>query len=56
MKGQLARVKPQNARLISTWDSVEGISLGTDPPPGIIPKLDGLNSTITFILEKVRRR
>ncbi len=57
LKSQLSQVQQQNAKLLSTLDSVESISIGTDSAAGEISrKLDGLSSNVTFIVDKVRRR
>jgi hypothetical protein len=57
MKGQLDRLQFQTAKLTSTIDSVESISIGTDSAAGeISKKLDGIGSNVTFIVDKVRRR
>jgi hypothetical protein len=57
IKGQLDQLQYQNAKITSTLDSVESISIGADSATaGISKKLDGIGSNVTYIVERVRRR
>ena len=57
LNGQLSAVGSQNARLLSTIDSVESVAIGTDANiADISKKVDSINSNVEFVVSKVRRR
>jgi len=57
LNGQLVDLNRQGAKLSSTLDSVESVTLSTDANiAGMGKKIDGINSNVEFIVTKVRRR
>ena len=54
---QLNTLKTQNAKLISTIDSVESVSISTDAAVNdMSKKIDGMDANVSFIVQKLRRR
>jgi hypothetical protein len=54
---QLNTVKTQNAKLISTIDSIESISISTDAAVNDMgKKIDGIDVNMSFAVQKLRRR
>ena len=54
---QLNTLKTQNAKLISTIDSIESISISTDAAVNDIgKKIDGIDVNMSFAVQKLRRR
>jgi hypothetical protein len=57
VNAQLDALKDQNAKLISTIDSIESVSLSTDAGVHDMgKKLEGINTNMTFVVQKMRRR
>ena len=57
VNGQLDALKKQNAKLISTIDSIESVSLSTDAVVHDMGnKVDGIGTNMKFIVQKLRRR
>ncbi len=57
IKSQLNALKIQNAKLISTIDSVESVTLSTDASINEMgKKVDGIDAGISFAVQKLRRR
>ena len=57
INGQLAEIQHTGAKVASTLDSVESVSLSTDAGVhGMSQKVDGIDSNVQFIVSKVRRR
>jgi hypothetical protein len=57
VNGQLDALKNQNAKLISTIDSIESVTISTDS--GIHDmgkKIEGINTNLSFVVHKLRRR
>lgn len=57
INGRLGQLQERNAKIASTLDSVESISLGTDS--AIVQtskKVDDIHSNTAYIVEKIRRR
>ena len=55
--GQLDVLKNQNAKLISTISSIESVSLSTDAGVHDMgKKIDGIDSNLSFVVHKLRRR
>ena len=54
---QLNTLRTQNAKLISTIDSVESVSISTDAAVNdMSKKIDGMDANVSFIVQKLRRR
>jgi hypothetical protein len=54
---QLNTLKTQNAKLISTIDSIESISISTDAAVNDMgKKIDGIDVNMSFVVQKLRRR
>lgn len=57
INGQLNTLNKQNAKLISTIDSIESISLSTDAGVSNIgKKIDGIDSNMSYVVQKLKRR
>ena len=57
VQGQLDAIKEQNAKLISTIDSIESVSLSTDAGVHDMgKKVDGIDTNMNFVVQKLRRR
>lgn len=57
INGQLNALKTQNAKMISTIDAIESVSLSTDTGVHDMgKKIDGIDANITFVVHKLRRR
>jgi hypothetical protein len=57
VNGQLDTLKDQNAKLISTIDSIESVSISTDA--GVLDigkKVDTIDNNMSFVVQKLRRR
>ena len=57
MNNQVLNLKAQNAKISSTLDSVESVSISTDS--GVVQmskNVDAINANVSFIVQKVRRR
>lgn len=53
----LGRLQEKNAKIASTLDSVESISLGTDSAlVQTSKKVDDIQANTSYIVEKIRRR
>jgi hypothetical protein len=54
---QLNMLKIQNAKLISTIDSIESVSLSTDAGVNDMgKKVDGIDANLSYVVQKLRRR
>ena len=54
---QLSAIEDQNAKIISTFDSIESVTLGTDAGLNELTKrVDKMESNVAYIVKKVRRR
>jgi hypothetical protein len=57
VNAQLDALKDQNAKLISTIDSIESVSLSTDASVHDMgKKIEGISTNMTFVVQKLRRR
>ena len=57
VNGQLDALKVQNAKLISTIDSIESVSLSTDASVHDMGKrVEGIGTNMNFVVQKLRRR
>jgi hypothetical protein len=57
VNGQLDALKEQNAKLISTIDSIESVSLSTDAGVHDMgKKIDSIGTNMNFVVQKLRRR
>jgi hypothetical protein len=57
VNAQLDALKDQNAKLISTIDSIESVSLSTDAGVhDMSKKIEGISTNMTFVVHKMRRR
>jgi hypothetical protein len=57
INNQLNTLKIQNAKLISTIDSIESVSIGTDGGVNdISKKIDGIDANVSYVVQKLRRR
>ena len=57
VNGQLDALKVQNAKLISTIDSIESVSLSTDASVHDMgKKVEGIGTNMNFVVQKLRRR
>jgi len=54
---QLNTLKTQNAKLISTIDSIESVSISTDAGVNDMgKKVDGIDANMSYVVQKLRRR
>jgi len=54
---QLNTLKTQNARLISTIDSIESVSISTDAGVHDMgKKIDAIDANMSYVVQKLRRR
>lgn len=57
LNGQLVDLKAQGAKISSTLDSVESVSISTDASVAQMSKnVDTIDANVAFIVQKVRRR
>ncbi len=57
VNGQLNAVKEQNAKLISTIDSIESVSISTDAGVHEMgKKIETIDTNMNFVVHKMRRR
>jgi hypothetical protein len=57
VNAQLDALKDQNAKMISTIDSIESVSLSTDAGVHDMgKKIEGIGSNMNFVVQKLRRR
>ena len=57
VNSQLKILKDQNTKLISTIDSIESVSIGTDAGlRDMGTKVDSINTNMNFVVQKMRRR
>jgi hypothetical protein len=57
VNGQLNAVKEQNAKLISTIDSIESVSISTDAGVHEMgKKIETIDTNMSFVVHKLRRR
>jgi len=57
INGQLDALKHQNAKIISTFDSIESVTITTDAGLNEMSKqVDKIDSNVSFIVKKVKRR
>jgi hypothetical protein len=57
VNGQLNALEKQNAKLISTIDSIESVSLSTDASVHDMGKqVEGIGTNMHFVVQKLRRR
>jgi hypothetical protein len=57
INSHLNTLRNQNAKLLSTIDSIESIALGTDA--GVndsAKKIDGIDANMSYVVQKLRRR
>ena len=57
INGQLDVLKNQNAKLVSTMDSVESVTISTD---GVVhdmgKKIDSIDTNLSFVVHRLRQR
>jgi hypothetical protein len=57
VNGQLDVLKSQNAKLISTIDSIESVTISTDAGVHDMgKKIDGIDTNLGFVVHKLRRQ
>lgn len=57
LKGQISQMQRQGNKLSSTLDSVESVVISTDSNvESVTKKLDGVESNVSYIVQRVRRR
>lgn len=57
VNGQLNALKNQNAKLISTIDSIESVSISTDAGVHDMgKKIDAIDANMSYVVQKLRRR
>ena len=57
MNSQIIDLKAQSAKISSTLDSVESVSISTDSSVVQMSKnVDGINANVSFIVQKIRSR
>jgi hypothetical protein len=57
MNNQILDLKAQNAKISSTLDSVESVSISTDSSVVQMNKnVDTINANVSFIVQKIRNR
>ena len=57
VNGQLDAMKEQNAKLISTIDSIEGVSISTDAGVHEMgKKIETIDTNMNFVVLKLKRR
>lgn len=57
VSSQIAALQHQNAKIISTFDSIESVTISTDSGLNAISKqVDKIENNVTYIVKKVRRR
>ncbi len=57
INSQLKALKAQNAKLISTIDSIESVSISTDSGVHDMgKKIEGIDANVSFVVHKLRRR
>ena len=57
VNGQLDAMKEQNAKLISTIDSIEGVSISTDAGVHEMgKKIETIDTNMNFVVHKLKRR
>ena len=57
INNQLNALKVQNAKLISTIDSIESVSLSTDSVANDMgKKIEGIDANLSYVVHKLRRR
>ena len=57
INGQLNSLKNQNAKLISTIDSIESVSISTDAGVHDMgKKVDAIDANMSYVVQKLRRR
>ncbi len=57
VSSQIAALEHQNDKIISTFDSIESVTISTDSGLNAMSKqVDKIESNVTYIVKKVRRR
>ena len=57
INGQLNALKMQNAKLMSTIDSIESVSISTDAGVNSMgKKVDGIDANMSYVVQKLRRQ
>ncbi|MGD8834833.1 MAG: hypothetical protein PVJ84_09890 [Desulfobacteraceae bacterium] len=57
INSQLRDLQSQNTKIISTFGSIESVTISSDSSLGeIIKKVDKIENNVSYIVKKVRRR
>lgn len=57
VNAQIKALQHQNAKIISTFDSIESVTISTDSGINEMAKqIDKIENNVTYIVKKVRRR
>lgn len=57
VSSRIAALEHQNAKIISTFDSIESVAISTDSGLNAMSKkIDKIENNVTYIVKKVRRR
>lgn len=57
VKAQLESLQEQNAKIISTFNSIESVAVSTDAGVNeMTKKVDKIENNVAYIVKKVRRR
>ncbi len=57
ISSQITALRQQNAKIISTFDSIESVTISTDSGlNAMTKKIDKIENNVTYIVKKVRRR
>ncbi len=57
LNSQLKDLQSQNSKIISTFDSIESVAIGTDADiHEMTKKVDKIENNVAYIVKKVRRR
>lgn len=57
IKSQITQMTLQGTKIASTLDSVESVVITTDASvSNVVKKMDGVESNVSFIVQKIRRR
>ena len=57
VSAQIKALEQQNTKIISTFDSIESVTISTDSGLNAMSKqIDKIENNVTYIVKKVRRR
>jgi len=57
VSSQITALQQQNAKIISTFDSIESVTISTDSGLNAMTKqINKIENNVTYIVKKVRRR